>query len=69
MSSVVRSTAKRIAQKLLGHSDVRGFVRKRRLWLSKKLHRRPVSIADLRQRLIDFGSDTRTDALGAVVVE
>ena len=55
MSRVVRSTAKRLAQKLVGRSDVRGFVRKQKLWLSKKIYRRPVSIADLRQRLIDLG--------------
>src|ERR1700690_3109852 len=55
MSRVVRSTAKRLAQKLVGRSDVRGFVRKQKLWLSKKIYWRPVSIADLRQRLTDFG--------------
>jgi aminoglycoside N3'-acetyltransferase len=55
MSRVVRSTAKRLAQKLVGRSDLRGFVRKQKLWLSKKIYRRPVSIADLRQRLIDLG--------------
>jgi aminoglycoside 3-N-acetyltransferase len=55
MSRVVRSTAKRLAQKLVGRSDLRGFIRKQKLWLSKKINRRPVSIADLRQRLIDFG--------------
>ena len=55
MSRVVRSTAKRLAQKLLGQSDLRGFVRKRKLWFAKKIHRRPVSIAQLRQRLIDVG--------------
>ena len=55
MSRVVRSTVKRLAQKLVGRSDVRGFVRKQKLWLSKKIYRRPVSIADLRQRLIDLG--------------
>ena len=55
MSRVVRSTVKRLAQKLVGESDVRGFVRKQKLWLSKKIYRQPVSIADLRQRLIDLG--------------
>ena len=55
MSRVLRSTAKRLAQKLLGHSDVRGFVRKRQLWLSKKIHRRPIAVAELRQRLADLG--------------
>ena len=55
MSRVVRSSVKRLAQKLVGQSDVRGFVRKRKLWLSKKIYRRPVSIAELRQQLIDLG--------------
>jgi aminoglycoside N3'-acetyltransferase len=55
MSRVVRSSVKRLAQKLLGRSDVRGFVRKQKLWLSKKIYRRPVAIADLRQQLVDLG--------------
>jgi aminoglycoside N3'-acetyltransferase len=55
MSRVIRSSAKRLAQKVLGRSDVRGFVRKQKLWLSKKIYRRPVSIAQLRQQLIDLG--------------
>src|ERR1700731_529839 len=55
MSSLLRSTAKHLAQKLIGQSDVGRFVRKKKLWLSKKLYRRPVSIADLRQLLIDLG--------------
>jgi aminoglycoside N3'-acetyltransferase len=54
MSRVVRSTAKRLARKLVG-SDLRGFVRKRKLWLSKKIYRQPIAIEDLRQRLIDLG--------------
>jgi aminoglycoside N3'-acetyltransferase len=55
MSRVVRSSAKRLAQKLLGQSDVRGFARRQKLWISKKIYRRPVAIADLRQCLIDLG--------------
>ena len=55
MSRAVRSSVKRLAQKLVGQSDVRGVLRKQKLWLSKKIYRRPVSIADLRQRLIDLG--------------
>jgi aminoglycoside N3'-acetyltransferase len=55
MSGVVRSSIKRLAQKLVGQDDVRGFVRQQKLWLSKKIYRRPVSIADLRQQLIDLG--------------
>jgi aminoglycoside N3'-acetyltransferase len=55
MSRVLRSTAKRLAQNLLGQSDVRGFVRTQRLWLSKQIHRRPIAIAELRQQLIDIG--------------
>jgi aminoglycoside N3'-acetyltransferase len=56
MPSVLRSTAKRLAQKLLGQSDVRGFVRTRQLWLSKKIYRRPIAVAELRQQLIDLGA-------------
>jgi aminoglycoside 3-N-acetyltransferase len=55
MPRVVRSTVKRLAQKLLGQGDVRGFVRRQKLWVSKKIYRRPVLIADLRQKLIDLG--------------
>jgi aminoglycoside N3'-acetyltransferase len=55
MSRAVRSSVKRIAQKLVGQSDLRGFLRKRKLWLSKKIYSRPVAIADLRQQLIDLG--------------
>jgi aminoglycoside N3'-acetyltransferase len=55
MPRVLRSTAKRLAQRLLGHSDVRGFVRTQQLWLSKKIHRRPIAVVELRQRLIDLG--------------
>ena len=55
MSRATRSAIKRLAQKLLGQSDVRSVVRKQRLWLSKKFYRRPVAIAELRQQLIDLG--------------
>jgi aminoglycoside 3-N-acetyltransferase len=55
MSRVIRSSLKRLAQKILGQTDVRGFVRQQKLWLSKKIYRRPVSIANLRQQLIDLG--------------
>jgi aminoglycoside N3'-acetyltransferase len=55
MPRVLRSTAKRLAQKLLGQEDVRGFVRKRQLWLSKKIYRRPIAVAELQERLIDLG--------------
>ncbi|MDB5552067.1 MAG: Aminoglycoside 3-N-acetyltransferase [Rhizobium sp.] len=55
MSRVLRSSLKRLAQKILGQTDVRGFVRQQKLWLSKKIYRRPVSIANLRQQLIDLG--------------
>ena len=40
---------------MLGQSNVRDFARTRRLWLSKKIFRRPVHVAELRQRLIDLG--------------
>jgi aminoglycoside N3'-acetyltransferase len=55
MSRIVRSSVKRLAQKLVGRSDVRGFVREQKLWFAKKIYRRPLSIADLRQQLIDLG--------------
>jgi aminoglycoside N3'-acetyltransferase len=54
-SRVLRGTAKRLAQKLLGRGDVRGFLRTRQLWLSKKIHRRLVTADELRQRLIGLG--------------
>jgi aminoglycoside N3'-acetyltransferase len=55
MPSALRSTAKRIAQKALGHGNVRDFIRTRRLWLDKKIYRRPVGVAELRQHLIALG--------------
>jgi aminoglycoside N3'-acetyltransferase len=55
MSRIARSATKRLAQKVLGQSDVHGFVRKQKLWLAKKIYRHPVAIADLRQALIDLG--------------
>jgi aminoglycoside N3'-acetyltransferase len=55
MPSVLRSTVKRIAQKVLGQGNVRDFVRTRRLWLDRKIYRRPIEVAELRQRLIDLG--------------
>jgi aminoglycoside 3-N-acetyltransferase len=55
MHRAFRSTVKRLAQKLTGQSDVRSFVRQQKLWLSKKIYRRPVSISELRQKLIDLG--------------
>ena len=55
MSRVIRNSIKRLAQKVLGKSDVRGFVRHQKLQLSKKIYRRPVSITELRQLLIGLG--------------
>jgi aminoglycoside N3'-acetyltransferase len=55
MPSALRSTVKRIAQKVLGQGNVRDFVRTRRLWLDKKIYRRPVEVAELRQRLTGLG--------------
>jgi aminoglycoside 3-N-acetyltransferase len=55
MPSALRSTAKRIAQKVLGQDNVRDFIRTRRLWLDKKIYRRSIEVAELRQRLIDLG--------------
>jgi aminoglycoside 3-N-acetyltransferase len=55
MSRAIRSAAKRAAQKFLGQDDVRGFLRSRKLWLDKKIYRRPIAVAELRQSLIDLG--------------
>ena len=55
MPSSLRSTVKRIAQKVLGQGNVRDFVRTRRLWLDKKIYRRPIEVGELRQQLIDLG--------------
>jgi aminoglycoside N3'-acetyltransferase len=55
MSRVFRSTVKGLASKLLGHADVRGFMRTRKLWLSRRIYRRPVEPAELRQKLIELG--------------
>ncbi len=55
MPSALRSTVKRVAQKVLGQGNVRDFVRTRRLWLDKKIHRRPIAAGELRQQLIDLG--------------
>jgi aminoglycoside N3'-acetyltransferase len=55
MPSRLRSTVKRIAQKVLGQDNVRDVIRTRRLWLDKKLYRRPIEVAELRQRLIELG--------------
>src|SRR5438876_3152863 len=55
MASARRSTVKRSAQKLLGQGNVRDFVRTRRLWLDRKIHRRPIEVTELRQRLIELG--------------
>jgi aminoglycoside N3'-acetyltransferase len=55
MSRALRSTAKRLAQKMLRRGDVRGFLRTRQLWLSKKIYRRQITVSALRQRLIDLG--------------
>jgi aminoglycoside N3'-acetyltransferase len=55
MPSALRSTVKRIAQKVLGQGNVRDLVRTRRLWLDKKIYRRPIEVGELRQQLIDLG--------------
>jgi aminoglycoside N3'-acetyltransferase len=55
MPRLLRSKVNRLAQRLLRQDDVRGFVRKQRLALAKKIYRRPVAISDLRQELIDLG--------------
>jgi aminoglycoside 3-N-acetyltransferase len=50
-----RSGLKRLAQKILGQDDVRGYVRKQKLRLTKQIYRRPIAVAELRQLLIDLG--------------
>src|ERR1700759_253897 len=55
MSGPIRSGVKRLAQKLLGRDDLRGFVRKQKLRLAKRIYRRPIAVAELRQQLIDLG--------------
>jgi len=55
MSRIARDAAKHLARKLLGRSDLRGFVREHKLQLARKIYRRPVAIAELRQHLIDLG--------------
>jgi aminoglycoside N3'-acetyltransferase len=55
MSRALRSTVRHLARKWFGQDDVRGFVRVKRLWLSKQIYRRPVAVAELRQQLIDLG--------------
>lgn len=55
MSRIARDAVKHLARKLLGRRDLRSFVREHKLQLSKKIYRRPITIADLRQHLIDLG--------------
>ena len=55
MPSALRSIVKRVVQRVLGQGNVRDFVRTRRLWLDKKIYRRPIEVGELRQRLIDLG--------------
>ena len=55
MPSALRNTLKRAAQKVSGHGNVRDFVRTRRLWLDKKIYRRPIKVTELRQCLLDLG--------------
>ena len=55
MSRIARDAVKHLARRLLGRSDLRGFVREHKLQLARKIYRRPVAIADLRQQLIDLG--------------
>jgi aminoglycoside 3-N-acetyltransferase len=50
-----RSSLKRVAQKLVGRSDVRSFWRTRQLALRKKIYRTPVSVQTLRDRFAQFG--------------
>ena len=55
MSRIARDAVKHLARRLLGRSDLRGFVRGHKLQLAKRIYRRPVAIADLRRHLIDLG--------------
>ena len=55
LSYAIRSGVKRVAQRVLGTNDVRGFVRKQKLRLSKRIHRQHVSVSDLRRQLIELG--------------
>ena len=55
MSRIARDAVKHLARRLLGRSDLRGFVRAHKLRLAKRIYRRPVAIADLRRHLIDLG--------------
>jgi aminoglycoside 3-N-acetyltransferase len=55
MSRIARDAVKHLARRLLGRSDLRGFVRAQKLQLAKRIYRRPVAIADLRRHLIDLG--------------
>jgi aminoglycoside 3-N-acetyltransferase len=55
MSRFARDAVKHLARRLLGRSDLRGYVREQRLQFAKKIYRRPVAIADLRQHLVDLG--------------
>jgi len=55
MPTALRSTVKAVAQKVLRRGNVRDFVRTRRLWLEKKIYRRPIEATELRQQLIDLG--------------
>jgi len=55
MSRIARDAVKHLARRLLGRSDLRGFVREHRLQLAKRIYRRPVAIAELRRHLIDLG--------------
>jgi aminoglycoside N3'-acetyltransferase len=55
MSRVARNAVKHLARRLFGRSDLGSLVREQRLRLAKKIYRRPVAVADLRQGLIDLG--------------
>src|ERR1700730_12715619 len=55
MSRVARNAVKHLARRLFGRSDLGSLVREQKLRLAKKIYRRPVAVADLRQGLIDLG--------------
>lgn len=51
----LRSLVKRVAQHVVGKTDVGSFARTRRLDLAKKIYRTPVAVQTLRDRFGQFG--------------
>lgn len=55
MAVAFRRLVKQFAHRVLGQRDLRGLLRTRQIWLSKKIYRRPVAISEFRQQLINLG--------------